>query len=169
MLDVRVVTGGATPSEVGAAVVDILSGNDVFFLATTGGIGEPNGNMAFFAFDDDLSMYFVSDRSTRHSANLVRDQRAAAAVHLPPPAFGEGLRGAQLRGSAGEVPLSDAAHALDTYRRRFPDFAQDAATRDEYLHAAGPTVLYRISVAEVTVLDEPRFGRRNYITASIVR
>lgn len=166
---VEVTSGDASSEDVRASIVDILTGSEILSLATTSGVSGPNANVAFFAFDDALNLFFVSERATRHSQNLAQDPSAAAVIHLPPPSYGEGLRGVQLRGFANEVHPADTEHPLNVYRRRFPGFAADEAVRDGFRRATGPSVLYQFVANEVTVLDEPRFGRRVYVTAGVTR
>jgi uncharacterized protein YhbP (UPF0306 family) len=151
------------------SVGEILTGSTLFALATVGSDGGPHANTAFFAHDCLLLVYFVSERSTRHSLNLRDDPRAMASVFLDPPVYGEQLRGVQMKGVAAEVPTDETASALATYRRKFPTFADDPQVRERFHQAEGPSVIYRFTVNAVTVIDEPRFGRRNYIEATVSR
>lgn len=41
--------------------------------------------------------------------------------------------------------------------------------REQYLNGGGAAALYRFEVAELTAVDEPHFGRRNYLRARVVR
>ncbi|WP_371499921.1 pyridoxamine 5'-phosphate oxidase family protein [Kitasatospora sp. NBC_00374] len=164
------VTQGDWPAaELGKGVEGILAESTVLTLATAGHELGPNANLAFFAYDDDLVLYFVSERATRHSLHLTEDARAAATVFLPPPAFGEHLRGVQLAGSAGEAWGRQAEAAFAAYRARFPSFGQDPEVRDRLLAGRGAAALYRFQVDELTAVDEPQFGRRNYLRAKVVR
>jgi uncharacterized protein YhbP (UPF0306 family) len=159
---------GVREADVRAAVAEILGQARLITLATTGLRG-PHASPVFFAADDALVLTFVSERTTRHTSRLTDDARMSGAVFLEPPQYGEQLRGVQLSGTAGEVDGEDRERAIDVYRRRFPDFARDPAARETFLAAAGPSVLYRFVVDELTVLDEPRFGRRVYVPAVVRR
>ncbi|MGW6916624.1 hypothetical protein ACWGB8_22775 [Kitasatospora sp. NPDC054939] len=150
-------------------VEGLLAESLVLSLATAGPERGPHANLAFFAYDEDLVLYFVSERSTRHSLHLTEEARAAATVFLPPPVFGEQLRGVQLAGSAGEAWGRQAEAALAAYRERFPSFAPDDATQRLFLTGGGAAALYRFQVEELTVVDEPAFGRRNYLRAKVAR
>lgn len=156
-------------AELGESVLDILDSATLMALATSDSDTGAHANAAFFAYDDDLIVYFVSERTTRHSENVRDDPRATAVVYLEPPSYGEGLRGLQLAGQVRELALAETAHALAVYRGRFGSFAADAAVADRFLRAEGPPVLYRLQVEAITVLDEPRFGRRRYIRATVAR
>jgi uncharacterized protein len=166
---VNVTSGHQSVDGLRESLEEILASRSLLVLATVGTDSGPHANTGFFAYDDDLVVFFVSERSTRHSQNLGDDPRVMAAVFLDPPVYGEHLRGLQLAGRAAEASLDETPHALAVYRKRFPTFAQDPAVQDRFCRAEGPAVLYRFTVDGVTVIDEPRFGRRKYITATITR
>ncbi|KJK58693.1 pyridoxamine 5'-phosphate oxidase family protein [Saccharothrix sp. ST-888] len=164
------ITQGDWPAgEFAKGVEGLLAESMVLTLATAAPEFGPHANLAFFAHDEDLVLYFVSERSTRHSRYLAEEARAAATVFLPPPVFGEQLRGVQLTGSAGEAWGRQAEAALAAYRRRYPAFAEDPEVRQQFLTGAGAAALYRFQVEELTAVDEPHFGRRNYLRAAVLR
>ncbi|MEV4560122.1 pyridoxamine 5'-phosphate oxidase family protein [Kitasatospora sp. NPDC049285] len=164
-----VIQGDWPAEELGKGVEGILAESMVLTLATAGHERGPHANLAFFAYDADLVLYFVSERSTRHSLHLAEEARAAATVFLPPPVFGEQLRGVQLTGGAGEAWGLQAEAALAAYQARYPDFARDPEVRAQFLEGRGAASLYRFQVEELTAVDEPQFGRRNYLHARVVR
>ncbi|MBP0450042.1 pyridoxamine 5'-phosphate oxidase family protein [Kitasatospora sp. RG8] len=164
------VTQGDWPAEeLRKGVEGLLGEAMVLTLATAGHERGPHANLAFYAFDDDLVLYFVSERATRHSHHLAEEARAAATVFLPPPVFGEQLRGIQLTGSAGEAWGHQAQAAFAAYQGRYPAFGQDEEVRRQFLTGGGAAALYRFQVEELTAVDEPHFGRRNYLRAAVVR
>jgi uncharacterized protein YhbP (UPF0306 family) len=146
----------------------ILAGRSLLSLATAGDAG-PHVNVAFFAVDDGLTLYFVSERTTTHSGNVGSDPRAAASVFLDPPEFGEQLRGVQLFGRVTEVRGTAVEEAVSCYQGRFSAFAQDPSARRAILTGEASVALYRFLVDAVTLLDEPRFGRRRYLKATVSR
>ncbi|MFI9271719.1 pyridoxamine 5'-phosphate oxidase family protein [Kitasatospora sp. NPDC052896] len=164
-----IIQGDWPAEELRKGVEGLLAESMVLTLATAGPEHGPHANLAFFAFDDDLCLYFVSERSTRHSLHLAEEARAAATVFLPPPVFGEQLRGVQLLGRAGEARGRQAREALTAYQGRYPVFARDADARAQYLAGGGAAALYRFQVGELTAVDEPHFGRRNYLRARVCR
>jgi len=165
----RVIDGMQSAEDVLASAKEILAGRDLLSMATSSVDLGPHANSAFFAFDDDLIMWFVSERTTRHSINVAGDPRMSASVFLDPPTYGEGLRGLQLWGTAREAESHERQVALSVLQGRFPSFAQDPVVRERFLTAELPSVFYRIEVGTLTVLDEPRFGRRIYIPAAVDR
>jgi uncharacterized protein YhbP (UPF0306 family) len=151
------------------AAKEILAGRDLISMATCASDLGPHANSAFFAFDDELVVWFVSERTTQHSLNLAGEPRMSASVFLDPPAYGEGLRGVQLWGNGREARPDERELALMVMRERFATFAQDSAVREKFLTAQLPSVFYRFEVGNLTVLDEPRLGRRVYVPATVDR
>ena len=112
-------------SDIASSVEAIAAGTLVLSLATADAAGAPHVNMAFFALGSEFDLFFVSEPSTRHGRNSSARAEASAAIWLPPPEFGEGLRGMQLGGECGAVVGADAETAFEAYRGRFPSFGGD--------------------------------------------
>ncbi|WP_329568600.1 pyridoxamine 5'-phosphate oxidase family protein [Kitasatospora sp. NBC_01266] len=164
------ITQGDWPAEeLRKGVEGLLAESMVLTLATAGPDHGPHANLVFYAFDEELVLYFVSERSTRHSLHLSEQARAAATIFVPPPVFGEQLRGLQLSGRAGEAWGQHAQAALTAYQERYRTFSEDPEVRAQYLNGGGAAALYRFQVEELTAVDEPHFGRRNYLRARVVR
>ncbi|MBS2539247.1 pyridoxamine 5'-phosphate oxidase family protein [Catenulispora sp. NF23] len=156
-------------SIIAESVESIAAGTMVLSLATADAAGTPHANMAFFALGNKFDLYFVSEPSTRHGQNASARAQASAAIWLPPPEFGEGLRGMQVTGECGAVVGDDAEPAFEAYRSRFPSFGGDPAVRESYLDGTGAASLYRFRVERVRLVDEPHLGRRNYVELSVLR
>jgi uncharacterized protein YhbP (UPF0306 family) len=156
-------------SDIASSVEAIAAGTLVLSLATADAAGTPHANMAFFPLGSEFDLFFVSEPSTRHGRNAVARADASAAIWLPPPEFGEGLRGMQLTGECAAVLGTDAEAAFEAYRGRFPSFGGDPAVRAAYLDGTGAASLYRFRVARLRLVDEPHLGRRNYLELSVLR
>ena len=162
--------GSDQPSSVISSRIEaIAAGTMVLALATADPAGTPHANMAFFALGGDLDLFFVSEPSTQHGRNSSARARASAAIWLPPPEFGEGLRGMQLSGECGAVIGTEAEAAFEAYRGRFPSFGGDPETRAAYLDGTAAASLYRLRVERLRLVDEPHLGRRNYLELSVLR
>ncbi|NUR25901.1 MAG: hypothetical protein HOV83_08655 [Catenulispora sp.] len=162
--------GTDTPdSAIGDSVEAIAAGTSVLALATADAEGEPHANMAFFALGPEFDLFFVSEPSTAHGRNTELRAVASAAIWLPPPEFGEGLRGMQVTGECGIARAADAAAAFEAYQGRFPTFGTDPAVRQSYLDGSAAASLYRLRVARLRLVDEPNLGRRNYLELTVRR
>lgn len=96
-----------------------LDAHNTMTLATIGPSGEPQAAAVFYAADEQLSLYFLSSPSSRHSQNLMHDARVAATVHGDGQAW-QAIRGVQIEGAVQLIEdpalLEEAAR---TYAERF--------------------------------------------------
>ena len=162
--------GAQIPSaEVAHSVEAIVAQTSVLSLATGDEAGTPHANMAFFALGSEFDLYFVSEPTTRHGRNAAARPDASAAIWLSPPEYGEHLQGMQLTGNCAIARDEVAVAAFAAYSGRFPSFGRDPAMRESYLNGTAPSSLYRFRVSELTLVDEPRLGRRNYLSLRVIR
>lgn len=162
--------GTEIPSRTVAESVEaIVAQTTVLTLATGGEDGAPHANMAFFALGPVFDLFFVSEPSTRHGRNVAGRPRASAAIWLSPPEYGEHLQGMQLTGECAVARDDVAAAAFAAYSGRFPSFGRDPTLRESYLAGTAASSLYRFRVNSLTLVDEPRLGRRNYLNLDVVR
>lgn len=110
--------GQEASHELKAAVRALLTAQSTLTLATSGPDG-PWAAAVFFASDDDLNLYFVSDPRTRHGRGLVARGRAAGAVHPDCDDWAD-IRGLQLEGSVCVLDGDARDAALRCYLAKFP-------------------------------------------------
>jgi uncharacterized protein YhbP (UPF0306 family) len=111
-------------TELRSRLLDFLRRHDTMTLATTGPGGEPQAAAVFYAADEQLNLYFLSDPSSRHGRNLKRSSRVAATVQADGQAWRE-IRGLQIEGTARETAGSrETARAAGVYVLRF-EFMRD--------------------------------------------
>ena len=88
-------------------------------LATTGEDGEPCVSPLFYLVDEEYSLYWLSSPNSRHSRNLLRTPRAAAAVYGGATSWQE-IRGVQMRGAVSKITEPKRRAALvKAYCERF--------------------------------------------------
>jgi hypothetical protein len=88
-------------------------------LATVDNEGRPYAANLYFAADDDLSIYFVSDDDAHHSRHIARRDQVAATVYAPVMMWQQ-IRGVQLRGACRAVDESQRDAAWSVYLHKFP-------------------------------------------------
>ena len=59
----------------------------------------PAAAAVFYAHDDDLNLYFLSEERTQHGRNLLADPRVAGTIQADGQDW-RGIRGLQVRGQA---------------------------------------------------------------------
>jgi uncharacterized protein YhbP (UPF0306 family) len=100
-------------------VAALLGEETTLSLATIGEDGLACVAPLFYIMDEELSLYWLSSRSSLHSLNLARTPRAAATVYRNVKNWKE-IRGVQLRGAVSKVTEPKRRIALlKTYCERF--------------------------------------------------
>lgn len=155
-----------------AAVTDVLDGTALMSVATTLPGGGPWINNAYFAYDEDFRLYFLSRPQTAHSRNLRADDAAAggrvavAVADSQQPAIPGRRRGVQLEGRC-RVAAADVHRAITAFSARFPGFAAVAATTA----APDPTDraprLYVVTVAAFKLFHEPVLGTDVWLSGRV--
>jgi uncharacterized protein len=99
-------------------IAAFLAEHTTLTLATVGPDGAPAAAAVFYAADDGLSLYFLSEEHTEHGRNLLADPRVAGTIQADGQDW-RGIRGVQVRGEARIVAGADLAHAAAVYGRKF--------------------------------------------------
>ena len=100
-------------------VAALLGEENTLSLATTGKDGLACVAPLFYIVDEELSLYWLSSRSSQHSLNLARTPSAAATVYRNVKNWKE-IRGVQLRGTVSKVTDPKRRSALlKAYCERF--------------------------------------------------
>jgi uncharacterized protein YhbP (UPF0306 family) len=139
-------------------------------IATVNEGGDAHINTAFFAVDwETFHLYFLSDPTTLHGANLVRSAHCALAVSDTRQRWGESLAGMQLFGSATLAATHIAAAATALYRQRHPAYGDWLDALDVNQKSALSIRFYAFVPNRVKVLDEDRFGEETFVECTIDR
>lgn len=145
-----------------SAVSALLQTQSTMTLATCGEAG-PWAAAVFFASDERLNLYFVSDPRTRHGRDLAECGRAAAAIQPDCDNWGE-IRGVQLEGAVSSLDGDAGAAALDCYLEKFARIralCEQPCNDDERMIAdrLRSATLYRLSPERIRLIDNTRgFG-----------
>ncbi len=99
------------PAELRAAITALLAREATVTLATAGADGRPWAATVFFAADDGLTLYFVTDPRTRHGRDLAADARVAGTVQ-PAVRTWDDVLGVQLEGRARVLDGAGREQAL---------------------------------------------------------
>jgi uncharacterized protein len=95
-----------------------LAAHTTLTLATTGPTGAPAAAAVFYAHDNHLDLYFLSEDSTLHGQNMLANRRVAGAIQEDGQNW-RSLRGLQIRGEVYLVPATEQAQATAVYIRKF--------------------------------------------------
>lgn len=102
-----------------APLLAVCEATPVLTLATVSPDGAPAAASLFFAYDENLHLYFLSAEHTQHVQNLLHEPRVAVTI-APPAQHWREIRGLQLRGVAHMLTDAAEARARALYAARFP-------------------------------------------------
>src|SRR4051812_42116476 len=81
----------------------IIKSTQLCSMATTNADGTAHINTAFFCYDQNLNIYFVSDWHTKHCRNFVERPKTALTIFDSHQRWGTALRGMQFFGKASKA------------------------------------------------------------------
>lgn len=123
---------------------------------------QPWACTVYFAFDDDLNLYWLSKPTRRHSQELRDNEKVSGTVVLPHTP-GDKVRGVQLQGIAKELnSRAEAGLAMKHYARRF---GMNTKRVKAILDNTDGHVCYKITPTLYVLFDEvnfPKEPRREY-------
>lgn len=126
-------------------------------LATVAADGSPHAANLYFAADDELNLYFVSDPASLHSRHLQARPDVAATVYEPVASWQE-IRGVQLHGRAAPIHDEQWDAVWRLYVDRFPSVADmEPLVRKQRFYRITPTWLRWID-------NTVRFGFKRELT-----
>lgn len=140
-------------------ILDYLEENQTLSLATSDG-KIPWAATAFYAFDKDLNLYFMSAKDARHSREIAKNPTVACAINEKWEVKG-GVKGLQIQGKAEELGLRETTKVLPLFHKRFSWAKKFLSSPKQILDKAFKGRLYKITPTKIFLLDEETFGREN--------
>jgi uncharacterized protein len=150
------------------SITDILDSNIILAMATVQN-HDAYINSAHYAYNERLEMIIFTHPYSEHGKNLAANPSIAVAVWKRPEAWGMNLQGLQLFGTSAVIEDADLDEAIETYKTRFPAFGHLIQHAEDFDRDITDLRLYRIQVERVKLIDETRFGHRNWITAPVIQ
>jgi uncharacterized protein YhbP (UPF0306 family) len=110
--------GRRPPDEPRERIARFLTAHTTMTLATVGSDGTPAAAAVFYAHDDALNLYFLSEERTQHGQNMRASPLVAATVQADGQDW-RAIRGLQARGTARPVTANELARAVAVYGRKY--------------------------------------------------
>lgn len=150
--------------ELQESISAILSANNTLALSTVKGDGGYI-NTAHYGWDETFNLYIITDEDTQHSINAVSHPHVGVAIWNRPATPGENLQGLQLFGVYAKVEGEEVEKALAVYSANISGFGDKFKTVEDIEKVE--ITFYKISVKSLKLIDEPKFGRRNFISLEV--
>jgi hypothetical protein len=138
-------------------LLKFLREHQVLTLAVTEANGNAYAAALFYAVDDDLRLYVVTDPGTRHGQAMLANPAVAGTIQRDRQRWQE-IRGVQFRGLCRQLDGSSRARAWEIYTARFPFLQQPDAILARELAS---TAMWAIEPTWIRLIDNQRgFGHK---------
>ncbi|PID30578.1 hypothetical protein CSA80_01065 [Candidatus Saccharibacteria bacterium] len=148
------------------SIAAILEANQTGAMSSIAG-DKAHINTAYFAYTSKLELFFVSLPSDTHSINITENNSVALSFWSESSTWSENLQGVQIFGTAEELGIGPKlVEGMKVFAARYP--AVSAIIKNPGAFKDGVAVrMFRVQSERVKLLDEPRFGRRNYLDLTL--
>jgi uncharacterized protein YhbP (UPF0306 family) len=135
--------------EVRERLLKFLREHQVLTLAVMEADGSPHAAALFYAVDEKLRLYAVTDPATRHGKAMLANPSVAGTIQRDRQQWRE-IRGVQFRGICQQLESTERMQAWEFYSARFPFLREPNAilTRE-----VANTALWRIDTTWIRLID----------------
>ena len=151
------------------SISDMLEKAILCSIATVGENNTSHIHTAYFAFTEELELYFLSDPKTQHCLNIEKNPCVAVAVYDSHQPWQEPKQGLQLFGTCHLAKGMSKMRAEYRYIKRFMGYGDWIKVLSDKERKAFRSKFYTIKVDSLKIFDEPTFGEEVYITLKIKR
>lgn len=130
-------------------LLKFLREHQVLTLAVTEADNGAYAAALFYAVDDELRFYVVTDPSTRHGKAMLANPTVAGTIQLDRQRWHE-IQGVQFHGSCRQLVSSERAEAWEIYSARFPFLQQPNTVLTPEL---AKTAMWRIDTIWIRLID----------------
>lgn len=168
----RILDWRVTEERLRRSLFRILQETALCSMATVNRLNRAHINTAYFAFSEDLELYFLSDPGAVHCRNLSGNPSMAITIFNSSQRWGKPDKGLQLFGACREAKGRQVAKAERVYGKRFPEYAERTTGAHRSKREA-PRLrsyrFYRFLPRMVKVFDEREFGSGIFVGAAVLR
>ncbi|MFB6116279.1 MAG: pyridoxamine 5'-phosphate oxidase family protein [Candidatus Nanosalina sp.] len=143
------------------SIRDIADENKLLALVTVSEGQEAFNATAFYAFDDDLNFYILTEPNTDHCKNLRENSSISLSIYDSHQDWGDEKKGLQVFGKAEQVPEEEIPEVLELYLERFPELGEWVSEPGEM--DSIDSQFYVIRPEKIKIFDEPRFGKETWV------
>ena len=145
-------------------LLKFLREHQVLTLGVTEADGSAYAAALFYAVDDELRFYVVTDPSTRHGKAMLANPSVAGTIQSDRQQWDK-IQGVQFRGICCRLGTEERAQAWEIYIARFPFLQQGDAT---LLRELTKTEMWRIDIMWIRLIDNQLgFGHKEEWTPQL--
>ncbi len=151
------------------SLYDIMENNKLLSMATVTQERKAHINTAYYAYENNLKLYIITDPKSNHSKNVKQNESVSVSIFNSHLQFWEDdMQGLQLFGKCYKTPKLELLKGTWCFIKRFPVFKELVTRPEDFAKKAVTVKLYTIEVLKIKLFDEERFGEENFITLEIL-
>lgn len=139
-------------------IIDYLKEAKLMSLATCNK-DKPWAATVWFAFDDRLNLYFISQNFRRHVAEIKSNPSVAGTIAKPHKDLGAKVTGVQFEGNANEVSILELPKIFKLFVKRFPNAKANIKSVKNIIENTIKTRFYKIKPVRYVLFDEINFPK----------
>ena len=155
-----------TDEALNLSITKILSSNILCSIASINK-SESYIHTAYFCFNDKLKLYFISDPSTQHTANIKSNPSVAIAIYDSKQPWDDNKRGLQIFGKCEIAKGTKLIDGTLHYLKRFAGLKQWIKHPDDFIKGAINSKMFVITPSRIKLFDEETFGEEVFIELNI--
>ena len=149
------------------SVSGILAATQLCAIATIRNKARSHIHTAYFAYNNHLELFFLSDPKSQHCVNIQVNPGVAVAVFSSRQGWARRKRGLQMFGTCAAALGRKKAEAEYRYGERFGEYRRWMKTLSAEERSALKSRFYVIKVTAMKIFDEPLFGEEVFIPISL--
>ena len=150
------------------AIGSVLQANILMSIASQKE-GQSYINTAYFAFNDKLDIFFLSNPESQHGANIAATPSVALSIFDSRQEWDQSKKGLQLFGACRPAHGFEVLHGGRLYAGRFASFGKVIGHLPDLLSNASRFKVYVVDVKTLKYLDEERFGPHTSVELGLIK
>ena len=150
------------------SIKQILSSNTLFSMSSINKDNTPWINTAFYSFDENLNLYFLSDPNTIHTKNISDKKTVAVNIfdsHQKPEDEKKGL---QLIGECHKInDEKEIFSAIKNYGKKYLSFGNLIKAVNDIAKNKMKARFYKIEINYISIFDEEFFGEETWVEVRV--
>jgi uncharacterized protein YhbP (UPF0306 family) len=142
----------------------IMENNSLFSMSSLNEDNSPWINTAFYSYDSDFNLFFLTPPTTLHSENVKKNKSVAVSIYDSHQLPESDKRGLQIFGTCHKASLIEIPKVFGSYAKRFQAFSRGVQDPKDMIVKGFESRFYIIKPHIIKIFDEVLFGEEEWVT-----
>jgi uncharacterized protein YhbP (UPF0306 family) len=159
---------GYTEALLNKSISQILESNILMSMASLAA-GTCYIHTAYYAYDERLTLYFLSKPKTQHSRNFETNPSVAVSIFDSHQVWDNPKKGLQLFGTCHLASGADILKGGALYAQRFTGLMKFIKNIDDLAGKVLTSKIYRVDVEKIQLFDEDNIGEDTFLPLTLMK